>query len=268
MANNNESTARTFLVVFVLCLVCSIFVAGITVALRGTQDKAKALDKQANIVLVSGLKFDIDKDDVGAIYNSNIVGKFVDIKNSKVLSKDEEAKFLESQKIKSVFEFDYVAASKSGELSKSIENDVAGIRTRSEVMPVFVAKENGKVVSYILPFYGQGLWSTLYGYLAISPDGKKVIGINFYEHGETPGLGGEISNPLWTAKWVNKDIFLDGKIIEVVKGQASKSNQIDGISGATLTGKGVTNCMQYWLSDDAYGSLLKNSAILSALGGE
>lgn len=268
MATNKESTARTFLVVFVLCLVCSIFVAGITVSLLGIQDKAKALDKQENIVRVSGLKFIEGKDSAADIYQKSIDSKFVSLKDKKVLSKSETEELLKNQKVKKVFDFDYVSASKAGNYSHKIGNDVAGIRFRSDVMPVFVARSNGKVVSYILPFYGQGLWSTLYGYLAVTPDGTKVVGINFYEHGETPGLGGEISNPVWDAKWQGKDLYNGSAILHVVKGDASKSTEIDGISGATLTGNGVTNCLAYWLSDDAYGPILKNPSILTALGGE
>ncbi len=270
MATNKESTAKTFLVVFVLCLVCSIFVAGITVSLRDIQDKAKALDKQENIVRVSGLNFVEGKDNAADIYEKNIQGKFVSIKDNKVLSKVEADKLLNDQKVKFVSDFDYVAVSKAGEYSHPIagDKDVAGIRFRSDVMPVFVAKQDGKVISYIFPFYGQGLWSTLFGYLAIAPDGKTVQGVNFYEHGETPGLGGEISNPIWDAKWQGKNLYDGATILHVVKGSATKSTEIDGISGATLTGKGVTNCLQYWLSDDAYGKLLKDPSILKALSGE
>ena len=134
-----------------------------------------------------------------------------------------------------------------------------GIPARSKIVPVYIARDDQKnIVSYILPFYGQGLWSTLYGLLAVKADGNEIVGINFYEHGETPGLGGEISNPVWTAKWKGKQVYLNDKIVKVVKGPAPAGSKIevDGISGATLTGVGVTNSLDYWLSENGYKPFL------------
>lgn len=252
MANKNDSVLRTFAVVVALCLVCSICVAGTAVSLRGIQEDAKALDKQTNIVIVSSLPFDADKDDPRKIYADKIEAQMIDMQTGAVKSDYDSAKSAA---------FDYVAESKGThkhEISKDM--DKAGIRFRSDIMPVYVAKDNGKVVSYILPFYGQGLWSTLYGFIAVSPDGKTVKGINFYDHGETPGLGGEISNPKWTKLWIGKEIFKDGKLaLKVTKGPAPQGdkNLVDGISGATLTGDGVNGCVAYWLSADGYAPFLK-----------
>ncbi|MBQ8707209.1 MAG: Na(+)-translocating NADH-quinone reductase subunit C [Succinivibrionaceae bacterium] len=256
MASNKESVGKTFLVVFVLCLVCSIFVAGTTVALRDIQEQEKLRDKQANIILVSGLSFNEETDDQVSFYKEHIVAKMLDLQTGR---------FVDDAKLNPE-DFDYVSRAKTKEFKHSIEKeqDAAGIRFRSKLMPVYVAKDSsGNVKSYILPFYGQGLWSTLYGLLAVTPDGKTVEGINFYDHGETPGLGGEISNPTWTAKWKGKLVYQgegkNAKIVSVFKGPAPAGSRIevDGISGATLTGKGVSNCMKYWLSDDAYGRFLK-----------
>ncbi len=253
MASNKESVGKTFLVVFVLCLVCSIFVAGTTVALRDIQDREKARDKQNNIILVSGLDFNFETGDAPAFYKEHIKAEMLDMDKGVLVSGGKE----------DPEDFDYVSKSKTKEYKHEIskEQDVSGIRFRSRLMPVYVARDNaGQIRSYILPFYGQGLWSTLYGMLAVTPDGRNVVGINFYEHGETPGLGGEISNPAWTAKWKGKLTLSDGRTVRVFKGPAPAGSQIevDGISGATLTGKGVTNCMIYWLSNDAYGKFLAN----------
>jgi Na+-transporting NADH:ubiquinone oxidoreductase subunit C len=252
VASNKESVGKTFLVVFVLCLVCSIFVAGTTVALRDIQEQEKLRDKQNNIILVSGLDFNQETGDSVQFYKERITAQMLDLDTGMIVSSTKE----------DPEDFDYVSKSKTKEYKHVIEkeNDAAGIRFRSKLMPIYVAKDpSGKIKSYILPFYGQGLWSTLYGLLAVTPDGKNVEGINFYEHGETPGLGGEISNPVWTAKWKGKLVMQDGKTISVYKGPAPQGSmiEVDGLSGATLTGKGVTNCMKYWLSDDAYGKFLK-----------
>ena len=252
MANKKESTVKTFLIVFVLCLICSIFVAGVTVSLRGIQEKAKALDKQSNIVLVSGLKYDPDKDDAGEIFKAHIETKLLNLSTGI---------FVTDANIKDPNDFDYVGAAKKKEYKVAIDKTKykLGIPARSKIVPVYIARDDQKnIVSYILPFYGQGLWSTLYGLLAVKADGNEIVGINFYEHGETPGLGGEISNPVWTAKWKGKQVYLNDKIVKVVKGPAPAGSKIevDSISGATLTGVGVTNSLDYWLSENGYKPFL------------
>ena len=107
---------------------------------------------------------------------------------------------------------------------------------------------------------GYGLWGTLYGYLSLSSDLNTVQGIEYYEHKETPGLGGEVDNPNWKDGWKGKKIFTETGVVnlKVVKGTSSSDYEIDGISGATLTTNGVTNMIQYWLGDEAYGPVLRN----------
>ncbi|MGL4860029.1 MAG: NADH:ubiquinone reductase (Na(+)-transporting) subunit C, partial [Enterobacteriaceae bacterium] len=113
----------------------------------------------------------------------------------------------------------------------------------------------------VLPVYGNGLWSVMYAFLAVDIDGQTVKGITFYEHGETPGLGGEIENPNWQKGWIGKKLFdPQGDIaIHIVKGGARPDdiNGIDGLSGATLTTNGVQHTMQFWLGENGYGPFLK-----------
>ena len=111
-----------------------------------------------------------------------------------------------------------------------------------------------------MPIKGYGLWSTLHGFLALESDLKTVVGLGYYEHAETPGLGGEVDNPSWKAKWVGKEVFGDNNeiMIKVVKGAVDSASpkakyQMDGLSGATLTSRGVENMLQYWLSDQGFG---------------
>ena len=113
--------------------------------------------------------------------------------------------------------------------------------------PIFVKNIDGKREGFSIPISGKGLWSTIYGYLAIGPDGTTVLGITFYKHGETPGLGGEIEKDWFTSNYVGKQIYSpDGKpvSIEILKGKVTPGNanayhQVDGVSGATMTTKGV-----------------------------
>ena len=129
---------------------------------------------------------------------------------------------------------------------------------------MFRAKKDGR---YIFPIEGKGLWSTLYGFLAVNKDLNTVEGIIFYAHGETPGLGGEIENPRWTGLWPGKKVFdKDGSpAISVVKGQAKPGDpyQVDGLSGATITARGVMHLVRFWMGDEGYGNYLKTQSSTS-----
>jgi Na+-transporting NADH:ubiquinone oxidoreductase subunit C len=146
------------------------------------------------------------------------------------------------------------------------ELDIAVIKERSRYVVVYQVYEDDQLTMIILPVYGYGLWSTLYGYIALQADANTVVGLRFYQHGETPGLGGEIDNPRWLRLWPDKKIYDDAAtpLIEVVKGQVSRNGnaretyQVDGISGATLTGRGVTNLLRYWFGEHGYGPYLQN----------
>ena len=107
--------------------------------------------------------------------------------------------------------------------------------------------------------HGYGLWSTLYGFMAVKMDGNTIEGLRFYEHKETPGLGAEVDNPAWRKKWVGKKIKDANKnvAISVVKGGASGDYQIDALSGATLTSNGVNNLVQFWVGQNGFASFLE-----------
>jgi Na+-transporting NADH:ubiquinone oxidoreductase subunit C len=128
-----------------------------------------------------------------------------------------------------------------------IEKDV-------ERLPVYLKVVEGELQGIALPVAGKGLWSTVFGYIALGPDLDTVLGIQFYKHGETPGLGGEVEKEWFTNNFIGKKIRnVDGEIIgiKVLKGKVDYSredaiHQVDGISGATVTSNGVT----VFLKDD------------------
>jgi Na+-transporting NADH:ubiquinone oxidoreductase subunit C len=130
--------------------------------------------------------------------------------------------------------------------------NVEDIDTKSNSMlaPVYCKKREGKEIEgYAIPISGKGLWSTLYGYFALEADGMTVKGIKFYKHGETPGLGGEVDKEWFTQNFIGKRIVdEEGNFvgIQVVRGKVDESSknayhQVDGISGATMTSKGLNN---------------------------
>ena len=93
---------------------------------------------------------------------------------------------------------------------------------------VYQRVDDGDVLAIILPVEGKGLWSTLYGFIALAPDTRTIEGITFYEHGETPGLGGEVDNPSWKALWPGRKAFDEDwePAIEVIKGLPGRRPRI------------------------------------------
>ena len=245
---SNDSIKKTFLVAFLLCVVCSVLVSSTAVSLREKQQYNKALDKKKNIITAAGL-FD-NGGDIDKIYDESIVSKLVDLDTGEYSK--ESAKDFRPRK-----------AVNDPAQSIAIKDDIAGIGRRSKLQPVYLVKKGDNVDRLILPVRGKGLWSTLYGFLAVSPDLNTIKALSFYEHAETPGLGGEIDNPKWKALWDGKKAFnADGEVqIEVIKGKVNPesplaSSQVDGISGATITARGVGNMLSYWLSEQGYGKYI------------
>uniref|UniRef100_UPI00351379F3 NADH:ubiquinone reductase (Na(+)-transporting) subunit C n=1 Tax=Pararhodobacter marinus TaxID=2184063 RepID=UPI00351379F3 len=113
----------------------------------------------------------------------------------------------------------------------------------------------------ILPIEGYGLWSTLYGFIALEENGNDIYGLQFYQHGETPGLGAEVDNPRWKALWNGKKLFTeDGTLaIRVAKTVPPQGQDyyVDALAGATLTSAGVDNLVRFWMGETGYGAFLE-----------
>ena len=140
--------------------------------------------------------------------------------------------------------------------------DIADIKRREKYAEVYLVRgTNGDIETVVLPIRGYGLWSTLWGFIALESDFNTVAGLGFYSHAETPGLGGEVDNPKWKAQWPGKKILNEtgNMAIEVTKGgqaDAASPYQVDGLSGATLTTRGVDNLVQFWLGDNGFKPFL------------
>ncbi len=139
------------------------------------------------------------------------------------------------------------------------------LKVTDENLDLYVREDNGQPTAYAFPISGKGLWSTLYGYLALEPDGDTIKGISFYKHGETPGLGAEIEKEWFRKNFIGKKCLADdGTLasITVVKGKVEaliepgvQKHYVDGISGATITSRGVTTLIRVGL--EQYGPFLK-----------
>jgi Na+-transporting NADH:ubiquinone oxidoreductase subunit C len=164
-------------------------------------------------------------------------------------------------------DYDQRAAARDPRSSVALppRRDFAKIGRRANYAVVHLVKQHGAVQLVILPVHGSGFVSTLYGYLALAGDANTILGLSFYEHAETPGLGAEVNDPAWRALWRGKKIRdADGQLrIQVIKGRvdaaaASAEYEVDGLSGATRTGDGVTNLLRFWLGADGFGPYLEN----------
>ncbi|MAT56609.1 MAG: Na(+)-translocating NADH-quinone reductase subunit C [Ignavibacteriae bacterium] len=256
---SSDSTKKTIQVALGICLVCSILVSSAAVSLSSRQAENKQVDKIKNILAAGGI--DYTNQDPQQLYNDKIKAVTVELESGKIIDDPKEKSDLLVPK-----NFDIKKVSNVPELSESIPSseDIAGIKRKPSYMTVYeVVDQSGNIQKYIFPVHGKGLWSTMYGFISLDNKLKTVEGITFYEHGETPGLGGEVDNPNWKASWKGKKAFNEeGEfIIEVLKGKVDPSNpnanhQIDGLSGSTLTTRGLDNLMKYWLGENGYGPFI------------
>lgn len=256
MSSQKESTVRTLTVALLVCLVCSVFVAGAAVALRPTQLENRQLDKQRSILAIAGLgQPGMSASEVKALYDQRIIAKLVDLETGKFSDEFDPQTF------------DPLVAAKDPALSEALpgSEDIASIKRRERYSTVYLIEENGQLDTLILPVRGYGLWSTLYGFMAVKGDLDTIAGFGFYQHGETPGLGGEVDNPKWRGLWPGKQLFDDtGKLaVQIVKGNVDPQgpradHQVDGLAGATLTTNGVNNLLHFWLGENGFGSFIAN----------
>jgi len=236
-----------------ICIVCALFVATAEVSLRPLKELNIQIDRQKNILGVAGLikageKVDTEK--IRELFQNSIRPKIID------LSTGEENTTLDPET------FNQRAAAKDPARSRSAAPNPSKVLRVPNQALIYEVLSGGKVESIIIPIEGYGLWSVLYGYLALAPDTRTILGITYYDQKETAGLGGEVDNPNWKAKWVGRKAFDErGRVkIAVRKGPAGPPDedpyQVDGLSGATITSRGVTNMLHFWLGEGGFGPYL------------
>ncbi|CAL1329480.1 Na(+)-translocating NADH-quinone reductase subunit C [Candidatus Providencia siddallii] len=245
----NNNTLKTLLIVFLLCLVCSIIVTTVSVNLKSKQEEQIKLDVQKNILNVSGLlKYKMTQKEIKEIYNKYIEKKFLNFKTNKLYT-------INNFNLKKELNSDKTS------IKLSSNEDIAKIHRRANFSEIYLVKNNtGDISQIILPIYGSGLWSIMYAFISINSDGITSNGITFYEHGETPGLGGEVDNQKWKKQWKGKKLFNNnGKIaIKIIPHNTSNNiYNIDSLSGATLTSNGIQHILDFWLGDKGFGPFLK-----------
>lgn len=252
MSSKKETVSRTIMVALLVCLVCSVVVSAAAVALKPVQITNQLLDKKRNILAIAGLLE--EGADVEAQFEK-VTARLVDLRTGE-FSEEMDPLTYDQQK-----------AAKDPALSRRLEasEDIASIRRREDYATVYMVENDDGVETMILPIHGYGLWSTLYGFIALEGDLKTVVGLGFYQHAETPGLGGEVDNPNWRQQWTGKVVYDEqGEVaVQVLKGSVDSSNpnaehQIDGLAGATLTSRGVEALVRFWLGENGFGPFLDN----------
>jgi Na+-transporting NADH:ubiquinone oxidoreductase subunit C len=208
-----SSRLKSILFAIVLCFVCSVILTTASTGLQRFQQKNMLIDKHRNILKSVGL-IEPDRrpttDEIESLFNEYIKSFWVDS-----------------------------------------EGRLSGDSQRSEMdFPLYVYLKKDSIEAYIVPINSRGLWGKIQGYLAIDNDGSTIVGFTVYKHSETPGLGAEIEKAWFQKNWVGKKIVdRDGGFVSVsiAKGAVQemvppekRPNYVDGISGATLTGKYLT----------------------------
>jgi len=250
----HRSAAYSILFAAAVCLVCAVFVSSSAVSLKSRQDENAYLDKQRNVLIAAGLA---SEDEV--LTTEQIQERFGPVESVVVdLQTGEEVTDVDPET------FDQRAASFDPNTSIEAPDNPAGIQRLPNRALVYRLEENDELGLLILPIEGKGLWSTLYGFIALDADLETIRGITFYEHKETPGLGGEVDNPRWKALWPGRRALGDDHEprIEVIRGRAGPPAEdpyrVDGLSGATMTGRGVGRLVRFWLGDEGFAPYLNS----------
>jgi len=216
----NDSFKKTVAVALALCLVGAVVVSGSAVILRPLQEWNKSKDEKVNILEVAEL---YQKGmDVDAAFK-NIETRIVDLATGEYVDNIDASTY------------DQWKAAKEPASSEAIpaDKDIASIKRKPKYAKVYLVKEGNKLKSVILPVNGYGLWSTMYGFMALEADGQTVVGMNLYDQAETPGLGGEVVNPKWKALWKGKKVYnFSGK--EVHESNLSEKGQTIEIGEVAL----------------------------------
>jgi len=255
-----DSIANTLLVALGVCLVCSILVSGAAVALKPAKERNKELDRRQNILVAAGMlqpgaRTGPDGRSIDELF-AQFETRVVDLRTGEFTDAVEPQTY------------EQLRAARQPETSRALaaQEDKATISRREHYGLVYLVRdETGEIDTVVLPVRGYGLWGTLYGYLALDGDLETAEGLGFYQHQETPGLGGEVDNPNWKADWPGTKLFdAQGEpAVELVAdkappGSEARAHQIDKLSGATMTTRGVQNLVNFWLGELGYGPFLDN----------
>lgn len=236
MAVNRDSNGYTFAFAIILVVVVGTILALLAKGLKPMQDRNAEVKKQLDIL---SAMMNVDSLGITRKNAEEEFIKYVDLNDAIVL--DANGKVKEGVE---AFDVDIKKEYKDKKLDKKDRN-----------YPLFVAKMDGKTL-YVIPVVGKGLWGPIWGNICIGEDKKTIIGASFGHKGETPGLGAEITQKFFIDRWIGEeianeeDVFIKFEIVKDGSGK-SKPSKVDGITGGTITSKGVeemaNRCMKVYV---------------------
>ncbi len=228
---NVNSNAYTYTFATVMVVLVAVLLSGASLGLKSKQASNISQEKKQSILASIGIEVDRSESDAAF---GEYIKQSLTLQGGTVVSEDASA----------AFDIDMAAAIKAGNMDRSV--------------PLYVAEKEGDTF-YIIPMRGKGLWGPVWGYLALESDGNTVVGATFDHKSETPGLGAEITTPMFTDQFPGKKISEAGmfKSISVVKaGTSAGDYAVDGISGGTITSNGVNDMLTDCLAP--YAEYFKN----------
>lgn len=244
---NNDSPAKTLKVTLIVAFIGAVLVSGSAVLLKPRQIANKELDRRQHI---EAMARHLPGGSEGLVIKPRVV----------VLENGE----YDPDSDPTLFDQRQAAMDADGSVDVAAEVDIASLSRRASKAVVYLGYQDNKAELVILPIRGQGFGSMLYGYLGLSADTNTVIGLSFYEHSETPGLGALIDTEDWQKQWRGKQVR-DGVVVRLGIGSGpidpdseDATYQVDALTGATWTGLGINNLLHYWLGPDGFGPYLAN----------
>ncbi len=242
MAINKDSNGYTFTFAIVLVVVVGSILALLATGLKPLQDKNAVVKKKIDILSAM-----LSVDEMESINRKNAdqeFEKYVDVDDAVVLNNEGEVK----EGVKA-FDVDIQTEYKNKEIKDEQRN-----------YPMFIAEKDGKTV-YIIPVVGKGLWGPVWGNISLGEDMNTIVGASFGHKGETPGLGAEIQQQFFVDRWIGETITDESgnfRKFEIVKdGSGAKPSKVDGITGGTITSKGVEEMVNRCLQ--VYATYFKNN---------
>lgn len=247
LARDNEDPVKIFGVAFLVALVCAGVVSTAAIVLEPRQTAHLEAERAARMAAMLDT-LPAMAEVLAESGADSLTTYLVDLSNGEI-APDQDA---------DSYDMAAAAADPATAVAIPAELDVAGLRQRAPFAPVYVLERDGQVELIVLPVSGNGYQSRIEALLALQADLRTVAALTITAQGETAGLGARIEDPEWQALWPGREVADDtGAIrISVVRGQASSPYEVDGISGATRTGNGVTNMLRYWLGDHGFGPFL------------
>jgi len=209
----------------------AVLLSAASLGLKSKQENNVKQEKMQSILSSVGVQ--VDRSGAEEVYNT-VIEKVLTIKGGEVVSEDRETGF----------SIDMATAIKSSNMDREV--------------PLYVANKDGQTY-YIVPLRGKGLWGPVWGFVSLESDGNTVVGANFGHKSETPGLGAEITTPMFTDQFPGKKISEAGmfqSISVVKKGTSNGDYAVDGISGGTITSNGVNDMLSDCLAP--YAEYFKN----------